>query len=224
MSFILPFIVYPLLLLNLVIITILYFFTSHQKFPSFSPVVQEDVLGFICEQHGLKITYDSFFQAILSPYMHPQRVENLLSDIFEEEVHIKEVLSREQNRIMENGSLIVMDILVQLSNSSYINVEMQKYGYLFPSERSDCYAADFIMRQYNKLKNERKDDFNYNDMKPFYIIVIMSNSSSTFLDVAPASIHNEQTIYDSGNQVTSLSHIKYIYLPSLIFTRDTPLK
>ena len=49
-------------------------------------------------------------------------------------------------------------------------------------------------------------------MKPFYIIVLMSNSSSAFLDVSPAYIHNEQTTYDSGAKVTSLSHIKYISL------------
>lgn len=114
--------------------------------------------------------------------------------------------------MVEDGSLIIMDILLQLSNGTYINVEMQKYGYLFPGERSDCYAADFIMRQYNKLKDEKKHSFSYKDMKPFYIIVLMANSSSAFLDVTPAYIHNEQTTYDSGAKVTSLSHIKYISL------------
>ena len=185
---------------------------AYQKYLSFPPSVQEDILGFIAGQHGLKITYDSFFQTILSPYMHPKRVESLLSAIFDEEVHIKDILPREGNRMIEDGSLIIMDILVQLSNGSYINVEMQKYGYLFPGERSDCYVADFIMRQYNKLKNEKKKKFSYKDMKPFHIIVLMSNSSSAFLDVAPAYIHNEQTSYDSGAKVTSLSHIKYISL------------
>ena len=185
---------------------------TYQKYLAFPPSVQEDILGFICGQHGLKITYDSFFQSILSPYMHPKRVESLLSAIFNEEVDIKEILPREGNRMIEDGSLIVMDILVQLSNGSYINVEMQKYGYLFPGERSDCYVADFIMRQYNKLKNEKRDNFSYKDMKPFFIIVLKSNSSSAFLNVAPAYVHNEQTIYDSGAKVTSLSHIKYISL------------
>lgn len=68
------------------------------------------------------------------------------------------------------------------------------------------------MRQYNKLKSEKKENFTYKDMKPFYIIVLMSNSSSAFLDVSPTYIHNEQTTYDSGAKVTSLSHIKYISL------------
>ena len=54
-------------------------------------------------------------------------------------------------------------------------------------------------------KNEKKEKFTYKDMKPFYIIVLMSNSSSAFLDVSPAYIHNEQTTYDSGAKVTSLS-------------------
>ena len=132
--------------------------------------------------------------------------------MFGEKITIDKVLPREGNRMVEDGSLIVMDILVKLSDGSYINVEMQKYGFLFPGERSDCYAADFIMRQYNKLKSEKKEKFTYKDMEPFYIIVLMSNSSSAFLDVSPAYIHNEQTTYDSGAKLTSLSHIKYISL------------
>ena len=185
---------------------------AYKKYLSFPESDRNDILGFIAGQHGLKITYDSFFQSILSPQMHPRRVESLLSAIFEEEVHIKEVLPREGNQMAEDGSLIIMDILLELSNGSYINVEMQKYGYLFPGERSDCYAADFIMRQYNKLKDEKKKNFSYKDMKPFYIIVLMATSSSAFLDVAPEYIHNEQVVYDSGAKITSLSHIKYISL------------
>ena len=88
--------------------------------------------------------------------MHQERLESLLSAVFGEKVTIDKVLPREGNRMVEDGSLIVMDILVKLSDGSYINVEMQKYGFLFPGERSDCYAADFIMRQYNKLKMKKK--------------------------------------------------------------------
>lgn len=160
----------------------------------------------------LKNTYDSFFQSILSPYQHPKRIESFLSAIFEEEVCIKEILPREGNKMVEEGSIIIMDILLQLSNGSYVNVEMQKYGYLFPGERSDCYVADFIMRQYNKLKAEKKDDFSYKNMKPFYIIILMEKSSNVFLNASPYYVHNEQTTYDSGAQVTTLSHIKYISL------------
>ena len=185
---------------------------TYQKFLTFPEPVQQNILGFVTGKHGLKITYDSFFQSILSPYQHPRRIESLLSAIFEEEVHIKEILPLEGNRMVEEGSLIIVDILLQLSNGSYINVEMQKYGYLFPGERSDCYVADFIMRQYNKLKAEKKDDFSYKDMKPFYIIILMEKSSTAFLDVAPQYIHNEQTTYDSGAKVTTLSQIKYISL------------
>ena len=163
-------------------------------------------------QHGLKITYDSFFQSILSPHLHQKRIESFLSAIFHEEVHIEKILPREGNRMAEEGSLIIMDILLRLSNGSYINVEMQKYGYLFPGERSDCYAADFIMRQYNKLRNEMKENFSYKEMKPFIIIVLMSHSSQSFLNVSPYYIHNEIKCYDSGAEVTSLSHIKYISL------------
>lgn len=70
-----------------------------------------------------------------------------------------------------------MDIVVQNKDGSIINVEMQKIGYLFPGERSGCYAADFIMRQYNKIRSEKREKFTFKDMKPVYIIVLMENSS-----------------------------------------------
>lgn len=42
---------------------------TKEKYQKFPETVQEDILGFIRGQHGLKITYDSFFQTILSPSM-----------------------------------------------------------------------------------------------------------------------------------------------------------
>ena len=105
-----------------------------------------------------------------------------------------------------------MDILVQLSNGSRVNVEMQKLGIYFPGERSSCYIADAIMRQYTELKNSLKDDFSYKKMKPFYLVVLMEQSSGPFKKVAPHYIHTKQISYDSGAIVSSLAGIKYISL------------
>ena len=105
-----------------------------------------------------------------------------------------------------------MDIIVELADGSITDIEMQKIGYLFPGERSSCYIADFIMRQYNYIKSQKGNQFTYRDMKPVYLIVLMEKSSSAFKAVAPHFIHREQITYDSGAKVAYLSNIIYISL------------
>lgn len=185
---------------------------AYQKFQCFPPREQQKVLSFIAGQRGLKVTYDAFFMKIMSPHLHPERLESFLPELLEDTVHIERVLPREGIRISEEASLVIMDILVQLSNGSRVDVEMQKLGLYFPGERSSCYAADAIMRQYTELKSKLKDKFTYKAMKPFYLVVLMENSSAPFKSVAPNYIHTEKTCYDSGAEVTSLSKIKYISL------------
>ena len=41
------------------------------------------------------------------------------------------------------------------------NVEVQKVGYLFPGQRSACYSADLLLRQYKRVKSEKKKSFSY---------------------------------------------------------------
>lgn len=185
---------------------------TYRRFLSFPASEQKKLLSFIAGQRGLKIVYDSFFQRIMSPVLHPERLENFLSELLGEDVHIEKVLPREGIRIADEASLIIMDILVQLSSGSRVNMEMQKIGLYFPGERSSCYAADAVMRQYTELKNRLKENFSYREMKPFYLIILMEHSSAPFKKAAPEYIHTEQIYYDSGVQIASLSKIKYISL------------
>ena len=105
-----------------------------------------------------------------------------------------------------------MDINIELTDGSITDIEMQKIGYLFPGERSSCYIADFIMRQYNRIKSEKGKRFTYRDMKPVYLIVLMEQSSTAFKAVSPHFMHREQISYDSNANVTSLSNILYVSL------------
>ena len=115
-------------------------------------------------------------------------------------------------RLSENAAYIIMDILVELADGSCINVEMQKRGLLFPGERSCCYAADYISREYALLKAEKGKKFSYKDMNGYYQIVLMEESSKNFKKVAPHYIHREQISYDSGAEVTTLWHMMYVSL------------
>lgn len=185
---------------------------TYEAFLTFPLAEQENVLAFIQGQHGLKITLDTFFNHVLSPTNHPDRLESLISCLLGKNVRIKSVLPREGNRLAESGSLVIMDIIVELEDGSITDIEMQKIGYLFPGERSSCYVADFIMRQYNRIKSEKGKRFTYRDMKPVFLIVLMEKSSSAFKAVSPHFMHREQISYDSNAAVKSLSNVLYVSL------------
>lgn len=185
---------------------------THRRFLLFPDREQQKILSFIKGQKGLKITYDTFFQKIMSPLLHPNRLESFLSAVMDDNVHIEKVLPREGLPMTNEAGIIIMDILLQLSDGSRVNVEMQKLGLYFPGERSCCYAADAIMRQYSELKSKLKNNFSYNFMKPFFLIILMEHSSAPFKEAAPYYIHTEQISYDSGVKVNTLSRIKYISL------------
>ena len=185
---------------------------SLQLFESFPTDEQDNILSFIQGNKGLKILSDKIFHHVMNPSLHPERLRSMLSAILEQEIISYTILPREGSQMVENGSLVIMDMLVVLSNGTIINVEIQRVGYRFPGERSNCYTADLIMRQYNQVHAQRGKNFSYKDMKPVILIIIMENSSENFLAVAPKYIHRESVSYDSGAKVQNLSHTVYISL------------
>ena len=185
-----------------------------QEFSMLSAEQKQPLLDFFMGKSSLLITYDSFFKEILSPEKHPERMESFLSAVMDEPVTIKEVLVREGQALAEDSSLVIMDLLVEIGNQRIVNLEMQKIGMYFPGERSEVYAADLIMRQYTRIKNLRGKEFQYSDMAPVYIIVMMDKSAKEFLKekVRDHYIHHRQVGYDSGVELKSLENIVYISL------------
>jgi len=185
---------------------------AHEKFIHFSKEHQENLLAFIQGNKGLPILYDGFYKYVLDPNRHPKRLESFLSELFGQPVTIMEVLSKEGSQLIELGSLVVMDVIVKLSDGSIVDVEMQKHGYLFTGERSSCYMSDMVMRQYNRIKSEEKERFNFGHMKPVYLIILMENSSKEFKEVAPHYLHRVTHTFDTGVRVNLLTNLTYISL------------
>ena len=187
-------------------------FPSHQavkqflsKYPSawndflqFPPNIQQELLDFCIGKHGLRITYDPVFRKIFKPETHKDRLESLLSSILNKKVSIMEILPREGTRLSESGSFVIMDVLVRLDDGSYANVEMQKIGYSFPLARTDCYASDIIMRQYEKVKAEQGKNFSFNDLHKVYCIILMEKSPAEFHSVKGKYIHVRTAAFDTG--------------------------
>ncbi len=185
---------------------------AYEKFLTFPPEFQEQILEFLQGIRGLPILYDSFFKKILDPYRAPERLERFLSSLLKQKIRIVGILTREGTQLVEKGSLVIMDILVETEDGSLINIEMQKHGYDFTGERSACYMSDLIMRQYTRVRSERKDKFSFKDIKSVYLIVIMENSSKNFKKVAPQYLHRSQYSMDTGAEMNFLTNYIYISL------------
>ena len=67
------------------------------------------------------------------------------------------MLPNEGGRIADENTLLVTDILVEFEDGSLADVEIQKLGYAFPGERSACYAADLLLRQYKKGHGDKRN-------------------------------------------------------------------
>ena len=173
--------------------------------------MQKELDGFLMGERSLNILYDNFFRKIFNPEEHRDRVERLISALIGQKVKIKQVLSREGSQISDKGSLVIMDIIVELEDGSFVDVEMQKTGYRFPAQRSSCYASDMMMRQYNRRKSEKKDEFTYKSITPVYMFVLMENSSKEFSSSGD-HFHKRQVRYSSGVELPEIVHIAYISL------------
>lgn len=129
---------------------------------------ERSVSGYVHRGAGVKILYDSFFKIVLNPDEHPERLERLLSILLNQKIKILKVLPNEGVKIADEGTLLIMDIVVQTEDGMIADVECQKIGYAFPGQRAACYSADLLMRQYRRVKQEKKDKgekFSYRDIK-----------------------------------------------------------
>ncbi|MBD5471970.1 MAG: hypothetical protein HDR20_03420 [Lachnospiraceae bacterium] len=106
---------------------------------------------------GLKLLYDGFFKEIMNPEYVPERLNGFLSQILCQKVRVLKVLPADSVRIADESSLLIMDIVVEMEDGSIANLEVQKIGYLFPGQRSACYSADLLLRQYKRVRGETKE-------------------------------------------------------------------
>ncbi len=185
---------------------------TYAIFRTLSQKEQEAFLGFCMGERGLKITYDPFFKHIFHPGAHPGRLDRLLSCILGQTVTVRKMLPTERRPISENGSLIILDILVELTDGRLVNVEMQRIGYDFPIERSFCYGADLLVRQYDVHREEQGKHFSYRSINPVIVIVLMEESPSLFHSFPTKYIHRSRFSFDTGLKMTSLQNFIYISL------------
>ena len=183
------------------------------QFESWEEENQEEYLDICIGVKGVKVLYDTFFKAVMNPDTRPERLNDFLSTVLGRTVKILKVLPNESARIAAESSLLVMDIVVQFEDGSIANVEVQKIGYLFPGERSACYSADMLLRQYKRVRRELGKKFHYRDIKKVYTIVLFEKSNSVFKSFSKdIYIHRFQQQSDSGIELNLLQEYTFVCL------------
>lgn len=173
---------------------------------------REEFLDFCSGKTSLYLCYDAFFHFVFDTNAHLDRVEKMLGAILGQQIRIIEVLPREGSQMAELGSEVIVDLLVRLEDQSLVNLEIQKYGYYFPVKRMDCYCADLIMREYNRLHNLLKKKFSYRDLHPVIAIVFLEKSPAEFKPLPDIYIHRGDTRWDSGLNMPGLTRQIYVCL------------
>lgn len=176
---------------------------------------QSEFLDFCTGVRGVKLLYDAFFKELMNPEYVPERLDDFLSVLMQEKVHIVEVMPGDSSRIADERSLLVMDILVTLEDGSLCNIEVQKIGYLFPGERCACYSADLLLRQYKRVRGNSNRKNVYKDLKAVYTIVLFESSPREFHRFKKTYLHHFSQKSDSGLELNLLQ--KYLFIPLDIF-------
>ncbi|SDB07456.1 PD-(D/E)XK nuclease family transposase [Butyrivibrio sp. INlla16] len=184
-------------------------------FNSWSTEHQNEFLDILTGNIGVKMLYDSYFKEILDPESSPERLSNLLSVLLGKKVKVKYALPNDSSRLGDEMSLVITDIVVELEDGSIANVEVQKIGYAFLGERAACYSADLLLRQYKRLRDEKKKHFSYKDIGQVYTIVFLESSPTIFKQYPDTYIHNFGYTSDSGIKLNMLQN--YAFIPIDIF-------
>lgn len=167
---------------------------------------------------GVKVLYDSFFKEVFNPDTTPERLEHLLSPLIGQQIRILKVLPNESNRIADEGSLLIMDIVVEMEDGSIANVECQRVGYHFPGQRAACYSSDLLMRQYRRVKKEKGSAFSYRDIKKVYSVIFYEKSPTEFHQFPNQYIHRSRQQSDTGVQLEMVQ--EYVFIPLDIFRKN----
>ena len=189
-----------------------------RQFNKWNESQQEEFLNICTGVRGVKLLYDAFFKEIMNPEYKPERVNDFLSRLLKQEVKMLKVLPADSTRLADESSLVIMDVVVELADGSIANIEVQKIGYLFPGQRSACYSADLLLRQYKRVRGEKGKDFSYRDIKSVYTIILFEKSTREFHEFPKNYIHNFHQVSDTGLKMELLQ--KYLFIPLDIYRKN----
>lgn len=143
-------------------------------------------------------------------------------------VEIVEFVPTEMMRQSAEGSVMIMDMVVKLVDGSYVDLEIQRISVEFPFERAVCYASDLVVKQYEQLKMEQKQEaesktkFDYRSIRPIYVIVVMNSSTEKYRKFEGSYIHKtaDEVTFDTGLKEKAIQKFIFISLDNFRKLRD----
>ena len=197
-----------------------------RMFQSWQEDKKQEFIDMCTGAKGVKILYDSVFKEIMNPEYTPERIGDFLSVLLKQRVVVLHALPNDSVRIGAENSLLYTDLVVQLEDGSLANIEIQKIGYLFPGQRSACYSADLLLRQYKRVREEIKNipnkKFSYKDIMPVYTIVIFEKSPNVFHAFPSDYLHYIEAKSNTGIELELLQ--KYLFISLDIFKENVQNK
>ena len=131
----------------------------------------------------------------------------LLSLLLETKIRIKQILPNDSVRLANEYTLLITDIVIETEDGRIADLEIQKIGYVFPGQRTACYSADLLLRQYKRVKDRKRREskkFNYRDLKKVYTIVLFEKSTREFHEIPGKYLHYGEHTYDTGLKLETL--------------------
>lgn len=162
---------------------------------------------------------DVIFKSIFHPDKEPKRLSAFLSSILNRQVEVIGSLDKEGIHRSEKSKGIILDILARFEDGEIAELEMQRVGRVFPSQRSVVYSAELVARQYAIAKGQKKSDVSYSDVKPVYTIILMEESTPEFWKTEKY-VHHFSQKSDTGLELELLQYYDYVCLD--IFTDKHP--
>jgi hypothetical protein len=141
--------------------------------------------------------------------------QKTFNNYLKQKIKIRAILPGDNSRIADESTLLIMDILVELEDGSLANVEAQKIGYKFPGQRCACYSSDLLLRQYKRVREQKKETFSYRDIKKVYTIVLFETSTEAFHKFPHDHVHYARQKTNTGLDIDFLQ--EYILIPLDIF-------
>ena len=188
--------------------------------------IHEEIIAIYMKQKILKLTYDRVFKFVFDLNLHPGRLDAFVSQILKREVKIIRVLPLERNNYFRHSKQIYLDILVEFSDHSQANIEMQILGYKFPNTRAAIYSSSLILGQYTDLCGQymyatgiSEIDFSdqsidYSKIHKVYTIVLMEHSTEVFRNVPGHYLHHSHQAFNTGLEMDMLQEYIFIALDS----------
>lgn len=192
----------------------------YQLYLQLSDTAQEELIAFAMGVRGVRMVYDTMFKTIFNPQTHPERLEELIGLLYGEHLRIVQVYPNRSQHLSEEGSLLIMDVVVQLESGVLVNIEIQRIGYDFPGPRCACYSSDLVMRQYSQIrarKRQEKETFSYHDIKKVCTIVLIQSSTQEFHDFPGQYLHYSRQTFNTGLDLDLIQ--EYLLIPLDIFLK-----